>query len=362
MPLSINKLGKLLAPKNMVIKTVYSIGDLCVYIDITHVSNGESLFLYIPSKYEIPADHPNVHKLHYLEVNEDGSIPSDYAEQPDDGEIEDKYGEINVNNNDIKHQKDIEGYLTNNYDCPVSLGDSTVEDITEIKEIFRQLKRLKFCVKNINYKLCIVYKYYFCCIKRDGSYECYSVENLNMSNKRRIIVTTDLESMYEQINTIDKDVGSIRRGIYRVLDRNQNKHVSNLQKLMDYKANFNILSVGVIEQKKKYKEYLTKLEKMLTKISLAEKNIIAEINSINQKYKGNLSIKTLHNDIEKTNLIHKKEEELSNTTQIKQEIISYINILKLNLESLSLKIDQICFDNIVMLDTIIKNFESLRKI
>ena len=361
MPLSINKLEKLLSTKNMIIKNVYSIGNLCVYLDIMHASTGETLFLYIPSKYEIPSDHHSVHKLHYLEVNEDGSIPSDYAEQPEDEEIEDKYDEINVNS-DINKQKNIEEYLTSNYDCPVSLENSTRDDISEIKEIFRQLRRLKFCVKNVNYKLCIVYKYYFCCIKRDGSYECYSVENLNMTNRRRIIVTIDLESMYEQLNTIDKDIISIRKGIYKVLDRNQNKHVNNLEKMMAYKANFNILSVGVMEQKKKYKEYLSKLEKMLSKIITTEKTIILEINAIHDKYKGEIGIKTLHNDIEKNNLIKKKEDELSNITQIKQEIIININNLKLNLESLSLKIDQICFDNIVMMDTIIKNFEYLRKI
>ena len=362
MTLSINKLEKLLSKKSMIVKSVYSIGGLCVYLDVMNLNTGETLFLYIPSKYEIPAEHPNVHKLHYLEVDEDGSIPSDYAEQPEDEEIADKYDEINVNNTDVKNQRDIEQYLTSNYDCPVSLENSTKEDISEIKEIFRQLRRLKFCVKNVNYKLCIVYKYYFCCIKRDGSYECYSVENLNMTNRRRIIVTTDLESMYTQLNTIDKDVVSIRRGIYKVLDRNQHKHVSHLQKMMDYKANFSTLSVGVIDQKKKYKEYLNKLEKMLANISATEKNVIAEIEAINEKYKGVLGIKTLHNDIEKNNLIHKKEEELRSITQIKQEIISNIQKIKLNLESLSLKIDQICFDNIVMLDTIIKNFESLRKI
>ena len=101
---------------------------------------------------------------------------------------------------------------------------------------------------------------------------------------------------------------------------------------------------------------------MLSKITTTEKNIILEINAIHDKYKGELGIKTLHNDIEKNNLIKKKEDELSNITQIKQEITININNVKLNLESLSLKIDQICFDNIVMMDTIIKNFEYLRKI
>jgi len=61
-------------------------------------------------------------------------------------------------------------------------------------------------------------------------------------------------------------------------------------------------------------------------------------------------------------LISKKEEELNNINQVKQEIICNILKVKSNLESLSLKVDQICFDNTVMLNTIIKNFEQLSKI
>ena len=71
---------------------------------------------------------------------------------------------------------------------------------------------------------------------------------------------------------------------------------------------------------------------------------------------------SIYEDIEKTNLLSKKEDEKNKLQLTKQEILSNILKLKLDLESLSLKFDQICFDNIVMLDTIIKNFEYLTKI
>jgi len=358
MTLSINKLQKLLSSKGMIIKKIYDISGLCVYIEIMYINNADTIMLYIPSKYEISSGGgDNVHKLHYLEINDDGTIPMNYAENPDDIEMENKYQEIDIDNSNNKD--DIEKYLEESYNFPIELKDIDKNDINELKDIFRQLRRLKFCVQNLKYKLCIFYKYYVCCIRRDDTYECYSIENFSSNKKRNLVITIDLESLYSEINTITMDVKNIYRGIFHVLDRNQNKHVRKLQKMMEYKANFDFLSTGVIEQKIKYKNYLEKLEILLLNLLTSEKKIIDDITNIQENYANK---KALYQDIEKSHLISKKEEELNNINQVKQDIICNILKVKSNLESLSLKVDQICFDNTVMLNTIIKNFEQLSKI
>ena len=139
MTLSINKLEKMLSPKNIIVKNIYSINNLCVYLELLHLNTAETLFLYIPTKYEISVgDRNNVYKLNYLEVDEDGTIPADYADQPDDYDMSDKYDEIGIDNTE-----DIEQSLSKKYDCPISLKNTNKNDMNEIKEIFRQLKRLK---------------------------------------------------------------------------------------------------------------------------------------------------------------------------------------------------------------------------
>jgi hypothetical protein len=363
MGLSINKLEKIIAEQGMLIKNIYTISELCVYIELINLHSAETVFIYIPSKYEITTNnYNNVYPLHYLEISEDGCIPSDYTADINEDELEDNYNEINIENRNTMKENDIEEYLETKYNCPISLKDSSKEDLNEIKEIFRQLKRLRFCVQNLDYKLCIMYKCYLCCMRRDATYECYSVENFNINNQRRIIVTIDLESMYENINTLNKDIFKVRKGIYKILDKNQTKHISNLETLIEHKANINNLSLNVTTQKDKYKKYLKKLENMLVNLCEAEKNIILKIRQIEEKYKAENITKTLYNDIERTNLISFQEKELKKLNETKQEILSNILSVKTNLESLSLKIDQICFDNIVMLDMVIKNFNSLDKI
>lgn len=364
MALSVNKLAKLLQSKEFLIKNIYSIGDVCVYIEFIHINSGENLFLYIPSKYEIASSEEyNESKLHYLEVDEYGNVAKDYTDDIDNEELAEKYDEIELDDSmDMTKEEDVEEHLTKKYKCPVSLKESNKEDINEIREIFRQLQRLKYCVKDTGYKLCILYKYYLCCLKRDESYECYSVENMNINNKRRIIVSIDLETMYDKMNNMGKDIVNIRKGIYKVLDRNQRRHVKSLQQMMEYKANFSLLSTEVMNEKEKYNNYLDKLDSMLVRVVNSENNKLEEIVNIKSKYRDEGGVKTLHNDIEKGNLLGLKDRELHSIRETKQEIISNIMVVKSRLESLSLKIDQICFDNIVMLDKIIKNFEYIRKI
>jgi hypothetical protein len=198
-----------------------------------------------------------------------------------------------------------------------------------------------------------------CCTRRDDTYECFSVENFSEKNNRRLIVCIDLESLYEQIGTIDIDTRCIYKGIFHILDKNNTKHIGSLQKMMEYKANFEMMTIVVSEQNNKYKTYLNKFETMLNNLLTAEKNIINEIIETERKYSMK---KTLYEDIEKVHIISKKDNELSRISELKQEIISNILKVKSVLENLSLKVDQICFDNTVMLNTIINNFEDLNKI
>ena len=61
-------------------------------------------------------------------------------------------------------------------------------------------------------------------------------------------------------------------------------------------------------------------------------------------------------------MISKKENDLANIQEIKQDIMRNIIKIKMVTENITLKFDQICFDNTVMLNTIVKNFDQLSKI
>jgi hypothetical protein len=360
MTLSLNKLNKILETNGMKIKQIYAMDNFCVYIEITFADIADTFLMYIPSKYEIDAVNYPTYKLTQMNIEEDGTIPTDYSETIDDIEMEKKYPEIDISTNS-ENEKNIEKHLEENYNCPMKLSDLKKPDIKLIKDIFRQLKRLKLCMQNLKYKLSILYNCYLCCTRRNDTYICYSVENGNKDGKRRVLVSIDLESFYEKNNSSSmlEDVKTIHKGLEFVLDKNQNKYVYNLQKMMEYKTNFELLSTGVIERKNNNRAYLERLENLLSNILIAEKNIIKDIQNTNEKYQNK---KALYQDIEKSHIISKKQDELSRIIEVKNDIISNISKAKIENENLYLKVDQICFDNTVMLNTIMNNFTELSSI
>ena len=363
MSLSISKLEKLLISKGLTITKIFSMDNYCVYIELLCNSTADVCMLYIPSKYNITTPQTeNVWTLQYLEVDENGNIPETYAEEQDNFDLEQKYNQVELEFNH-NQKDDIENHLEESYKHNVSLKDIGKNDKTHLREIFRQLRRLKFCVQNIKYKLCIVYRSYLCCIRRDGTYECFFVMGQQFPSKsRKLIVTLDLETLYSKIDSVIIDVKTIREGVYKVLDKNQNKHSNSLINILEFRNSLLQSIEDYLKKKEKYTQYITKFEKLHQDITKAEQDSMEKLFQIEKQYESDSSVKGLHADIEKSHLKSKYQAELDNIIRLKQEITNNILDIKLQWETIALQTDKICFDNIVMLDTVRRNFELLSEI
>lgn len=366
MTLSLYKLEKILSSKGMISKKIFIMNGLCVYLEVIIINNADSFMLYIPSKYEIKVDKSDgVYKIKYIDIDENGTIPEDYAENPDNFDLEKQYDKINFEFTSGKNNGDIQSHLEEDYNHEVSLKDISKTDKNQLREIFRQLRRLKLCVQNLKYKLCILYKYYMCCIHRDNTFNFILVKNLTGLPERKLIVTIDLENFYKKIDEVSIHVKTIREAVYNILDKNQNKHIQNLQKILEQKNNLTVFSENINTKKDETLEYLIKLENLLLDLTETEKKNIEKIIEIQNHYKENTTgtgISGLHSDIERTHQISKYESELSRINLLKQELIRNIITVKSKYENLALKTDILVFDNIVMIDAILKNFISLSEI
>ena len=364
MSLSINKLEKLLGKCNLVIKTLLTTDNVCVYVETFSINNADSLYLYIPSKYEIKVDNSDKkYNISTIEINDNGTIPENFAGEPDNYDIEKKYNNIDINiNNNLNHDGNIVEHLEENYNKVLSLKDITKKDLNELKDIFRQLKRLGFCVQNLNYKLCITYKNYLCCIHRDDSFQGYMVQHLKGDSNRKLFVSIDLESFYKKWSSINIDMKTIKEGVYNILDKNQITHANNLHKMLQQKSDFQSVSNEITIRKNKYTSQLYQLEQLLNNLNNIEQINIVKLDEIHIKYTNDTSLKGLHSDIEKSHLLSKYQLEISRVKEFKKEIANSIILIRATIENLSLKLDKICFDNTVMLDAIIKNFVLLQQI
>ena len=236
------------------------------------------------------------------------------------------------------------------------MKDLSGKDTGQLREVFRQLKRLGLCVQTLKYKLCITFKNYLTCIRRDDSFEGFVIDGPQSNSERKLRISIDLESLYSKRTSISMDVKTVREGIYRVLNKNQIRHTNNLQKILDHKMDFVNSSARSSLKKEKYTNYLSRLDKMLQVLSVAETKEKQKIELAHQSYGSNTGVKGLQMDIEKSHVLSKHSEKITHINMVRQDVIRHTLQVKGELEDLSLRIDKICFDNIVMIDAITRNF------
>lgn len=354
MPLSIQKLEKLLALKGFIPSKYYVMHSACVYIEIISIKEACVFLLYIPSKYTFTVEkESNVYKIKYADIEgEEDNIADDYAGKLDEHSVENIYKEIDIGVSNSK--TNIAQHLEENYKQMINLKDISSDDIKEVKNVIRQLKRIRFCVQNVKYKIAIMYKNYLCTIKRDDSIECYIIKK-QYDKKTELYVTVDLELLYEKMDSLILNIKTIGKGLYHILDKNHFKHTRNLHKLLEEKSDITGFSKDIYKKKLKYESYLQESNEMLDNIVNLEKEILEKIYEVNEKYNDN-SVKGLHDDIEKSHYMVKLNTDLSSIQKIKEDIIKTIFDLKSKRDETMLTVDRIMFDNSVMLDAIFRNF------
>jgi len=365
MPLSIEKLEKLLSAKGFIPSRYFVMHGLCVYIEIVSIENADMFLLYIPSKYKfkLKKGRTNMNNIKYLDIDETEDNTADYyAGEPDEHSVENTYREIDVGISPNVNGDNIAPYLEENYKRTITLKDISDEDSKEIRDIVRQLKRLRFCVQNVKYKIVIIYKSFLCAIKRDDTIECYVIKKYPEKNCKKLYVTTDLEILYEKIDSLMLNMNTIRKGLYHILDKNHFTHTRTLQSLMEEKNDIMRLSDRSYAKKLEYEKYLKEANKMLEAIKRSEKEKLAHIYELNEKYRDPGLRRGLHNDIEKSHQLSKLENELADIQKIKEDIVKTIFDLKTKREDTMLMVDKIMFDNNVMIECVIRNFSKLEKI
>ena len=355
---SFSKLETLLSTYGLIPKTLFTIDGYIVYIEIFSLSNSSTFLLYIPSKFNIKAEKGDIYKLKYIDMETSENIIEKYAEDPDNNDIKNDYDEVNI---EEQKTEDLENSLNENYNREIMLKDINKDDKDILKDIFRQLNRFKFCVQNIKYKMTILYKNYLCSIKRDDTIECYYIKNFPTKKGRSFYISTDLKSMYESINNVVNDVKTVKESIYKILNQNQLKHSKILINMLENKEKLLSYSELIYKKKEYFEKYISELECILIKLKENQTVLLEEKKTIRQKenYDG---IKGVHVDIQNSHLIFNIDAKLTKIDELMQELNDDILKTRLERENLTLQIDKILFDNSIMLNEIIKNFNSITQI
>jgi len=359
MPLSVSKLQDLLASKGFVPNKYFVMDGLVFYVELVSVKNGHSFLLYMPSKYEFSMSKgSDMYKVRYVDMESSESTTDEYAGSPENVDIESAYGGASINLSPDKNTK-IEEHLEDNYRRPILLTDISSEDRQDLKSIYRQMRRLRYCVQNIKYQVGIIYKNYICAIRRDDSIDCFGIKHYPRKSCKRLMVITDLEMFYEKNEKLLSDIETVHSGIYEILQKNQGLHTRVMTRMLESKEEISSVAEKTNIKKSRYDSYIRKLEKMLVTMNSAEKTVVTDLYDVEDR-RNEASTRGIHDDIDVAHQKGRLETELSKIHRIKEDIMKNLTVLRQRREDNVLSIDKIMFDNTVMFDCMVKNFAKLK--
>ena len=229
MTLSIKKLNLILNNKGLVPTRYYTIHSYYYSIETISIKNGESILIWIPEKYKIsfhPQDvefnknYPHF-KLKSLNIDNSGGIVDKYGCKIDPDNY---YQDIDLKESVTTGGRNIESILEENYQNCILLDQ--VDNKYLVKTVYKQLNRLKNCVKYVSYKLAIFTEKYLCITNTRNQIDCYYIKHHpeSSASNKKLFVVISLETALLSESNVEGDVKSIYDGIQTLLEKNQKRH------------------------------------------------------------------------------------------------------------------------------------------
>ncbi len=336
MSYSLERLLELFQGKDFVTNNFYTLDDKYKYVEIVNLHSAVSLIVDIDEKYAIEAQQrKHEYKLHKKTV--DGDITSG---QLDEAELRSNYREIDH----ISKALESEEKLQELYDKPISLKGEEVKSQRKIIGCFCQLERFKHCFKNIPFKLTLFEDDCLGVLTEDSKVEAFFVQDYKIK-KRKIFVSTSLNNFFTCDN-IEQSIDKIGTQFYDILDTIHKVETNKIHSMIEQKR-------SVQSQSKKIMTIKTTLRKTISEYQAKHADLIEKQQSLHRKLKElqkqpNLSVN-----------ITRHEDAIRSNEQTLQEYVKKIMETRKQLDEIVLTVDQIFFDNTVMLSRITENFKLL---
>lgn len=335
--MSLDRLKELFESKGFVVNNLFTKDGFYKFVEIVNFKNAISTVVLISDKHKISAE--NV-KHEYSLVKKD--IVDTGERFSNDANIRSSYQEIDH----ITRALETEENLTELYDKPISIKGEENRAKEKFLGTMSQLKRFRLCVRNIPYKFILFDDDCVCLLNENSDIESYYISEYK-HKKRKIFVTITLENFYEATD-IEKDISKIIEQFYDILNSNQKVETMKIQSMIDAKRNVVNQSSRILDMKKKLFDKIKKLQAQHADI--VEKNVSAQ-----QKLK---SIKN-NNDPTSRSSVVKFTQDIEKYAEQQHEIVKSIIDTRKELDEICLVVDNILFDNMVMLSQISHNFKVL---
>jgi hypothetical protein len=401
MPLQFSKLARFLEKNKMVITTCYVVRDYCKYIRAFSIDTGISFLISVNRDYhcKVEEGNNNVCTLEKIKFSARGqSVIERFLSYPSDKEVKSVY-EIQLSHNiepkdktsDKKEKQEDEeektktssgndsddniasGYdkeeekeeeekvqseteeekLHQQYKKKILLEDVDKSAENKLKECVRQVKRLSFGLEDLDYSICIVDEKFFVTVdSAEAPIETYFCKTQKTDGKRLFFISISLENFYEYKQKALQDIQEIRQAIFSILDKNSDYNIQKLHRMFSQLDSMGETVQQIFDAKTRLASYIQKFQKLLLDVLSSEKE--------NTKQMALLLQEESSGRLNEVSFVYKKqdlEDKLSRIVQIKQQILKNITTVINENDNLYLKSDRCDFENIILLDAIVRNLK-----
>lgn len=343
----LKRLSSFLHQYNYIMTATYSRQDSSRFIRITNKSIGYQYILVIPSKYDIERLSDSI-VLHHIDK------PSSNSEN----KVYEKITEFDlIDENKYLDPKEIDKLMS--YESIDINKDYNINIYEESETIKDQLKRLRNCVEDLKYKVCIESNNCFCIIDKDNDITCYSYDmkrekfNYNSVTKaeKKLYITIELDTFYNHINNVLRDTELLEKNLYSILNKTHTSQVTIIKNYLRKFINIGDMLEVKYSSKDKYMGKIKSIREKIMKIDTKEKELEKELKIINPSTR-------IPN--ETTVLKSKKlEADIEELQVMKKEAINILVNLKNSYDNFMLEFETILVDNIELLGKVSSNFEKI---
>ena len=259
----------------------------------------------------------------------------------------------------VQHKKPMSYHLQTSYQHPVVMNDKSEEFIFTKKLITRQLGRLKYCIQGIPHRIGCINSSLCCYLSfHDSSIHMFkSVSSLREQKGSKLYVVIELALFHDKIDSIEEEAEQILNGIYKILTHTQTSHVENISKLIERLPSIQSTSDKLLSYKKYYLEHIEKYVELLAKWTEKQEKSELKLSIANEQLPN-----SIRHDMKRTHTIDRLHKQIAECKKARREIIAGLEKIRGDNEHLSLDLDYVLFDNIVMIDKTIQNFDYLTKL
>lgn len=346
MSYSLSRLISLFESKGFVPNNYFTFEGNYRLVEIINVQSATSIIIDIGTKYLVPAQkEKHEYKLTARQVT------SDIQAGPiDEAHLRTAYQEIDH----ITKALESEEKLHDLYDKPISLKGEEGKSQEKFTSCYRQMKRFRLCVRNIPYKLALFEDDCLCLLNENADLEAFFVEEYRFK-KRKIFVTTNLANFFNS-NDIEESVNKILEQFYTILSDNQKIETGKIQAMIDAKRN-------IAQQSKKILDMKKKLFNKIQDCQRKHKELTERQQTLRKKMKE-LKIPTGQSGSDAYNRQQgeKISTEIAKNDDVLQEYVKIILETRKELDELFLVVDNVMFDNMIMLTKTTENFRILERL